>query len=194
MIERAMSKKGITGVQLAKKLNISPPSVHAIVTGKSLPRRERIDQLAKVLDFNDVEKIKFRVAYGMAKGRTKNSIGRIRGPVLDKIKASLEEKGLHPTSPYQELGDPDLYFEHGGQRYGVLMSKKMMDWDRVLGMSQRISIEKGLDRILFIFAEDSGMIFDPTTGEAYSSPKEIFKLLKIQVVSEDGLATFELES
>ena len=49
MIRELMEAKGITGVQVARALNVTPPAVSGWVTGRTMPDSDKLPALADLL-------------------------------------------------------------------------------------------------------------------------------------------------
>jgi len=149
--------KGLSGAQLAKLLNVSRPSTHAILRGKSLPKKERVVEIADVLDLAEEERRNLLDSYELVKNNS--SILRVKPAkeLLEKVKDLFRESGCHAGQPYTGWDDPDLFFECGGEKVGVLIGVQKWDWDTVLGFCLRAKFGHKLDQFIFICTPQSGM-------------------------------------
>lgn len=183
MLSDLLQAKGFSGAQFAKLLNVSRPSTHAILRGKSLPKKERVVTIAHVLQLSDEERSDLLNAYEFAKNNS--SVLRVKPTkeLLEKVKELFRESGCHAGQPYTGWDDPDLFFECNGEKVGVLIGVQNWDWDTVLGFCLRAKFDHKLDRFIFICTPESGM------NTSFLN-QGLFEHFKVQAVELDALEVF----
>ena len=179
-IKSKLQAKGIPAANFAKHLNITSPSAHAILAGKTLPRKERLDEIFQFLDFTEKEAESLRYLYNEEKSKPKPRRQKASAKVLNKVERDLQSQGFLTVPCYEKLDQPDLFchIERLGMltKVGVWVSSKAISWDTVFTLSMKMLAGENLEEIIFIFTNNSGINMDDLRDQ------ELFTKYKIRVM------------
>lgn len=186
ILNQELKNKGMNGAQLARALNLSRPSVHSILKGKTLPRKERIKDICKILKLSEGLEAELLGAYNLAKSDSGSWSPKPSSDKVEEIRTIFTRLGIQPIAAFENWDEPHLMFQHDStscrQKVGVWLAVQQVSWDRILGQILRMKFKLTLNSAFFVYSTTSGM-------EVKDEVKTLFNNYDIRVSSSKELET-----